>query len=104
MSFEKAREYLKKYDLEKNIMEFETSSATVKEAAQAIGCQEEEIAKTLSFVVDEKPILIVVAGDARIDNSKYKQEFHTKAKMIPFGEVEKLIGHAVRWSMSIWYK
>ena len=104
MSFEKAKEYLKKYNLEDSIMEFNTSSATVKEAADAIGCKEEEIAKTLSFIVDEKPILVVVAGDARIDNSKYKQEFHTKAKMIEFAEVEKNVGHAVRWSMSIWNK
>lgn len=104
MSFEKAKEYLKKNNLEKNIMEFETSSATVKEAADAIGCKEEEIAKTLSFIVNEKPILIVVAGDSRIDNSKFKQEFHNKAKMIAFEEVESLIGHAVRWSLPIWYK
>ena len=95
MSLEKAKEYLKKYGLEDKIMEFPVSSATVEEAAKAINCKEEEIVKTLSFIVDDKPILIAVAGDTKIDNSKYKAEFHTKAKMIPFDIVEKLIGHAV---------
>ena len=95
MSLEKAKEYLKKYGLEDKIMEFPVSSATVEEAAKAINCKEEEIVKTLSFIVDYKPILIAVAGDTKIDNSKYKAEFHTKAKMIPFDIVEKLIGHAV---------
>lgn len=95
MSIEKAKEHLKKYELDKNVMEFTTSSATVEEAAQALNCTEGEIAKTLSFLVEDKPILIVVAGDAKIDNSKYKGEFHKKAKMIPFDEVENLIGHKV---------
>ena len=88
-------EILEKYGLQNNIMEFPVSSATVEEAAKAVNCKEEEIAKTLSFLVEDKPILIVVAGDKKIDNSKYKAEFHTKAKMIPFGEVEQLIGHEV---------
>lgn len=95
MSFLKAKENLQKYGLENKIMEFTVSSATVKEAAKAIGCKEEEIAKTLSFIVSDHPILIVVAGDSKIDNSKFKREFHTKAKMIPFDQVENLIGHAV---------
>lgn len=95
MAIEKAREYLKKYGLESNVMEFDVSSATVEEAAKAVGCSEQEIAKTLSFIVEEKPILIVVSGDSKIDNSKYKAEFHTKAKMIPFENVEEMIGHAV---------
>lgn len=95
MSFLKAKEHLKKYGLDNRVMEFDVSSATVKEAAEALGCEEKDIAKTLSFIVDDKPILIVVAGDSKIDNSKYKAEFHTKAKMIPFDNVEKLIGHAV---------
>lgn len=95
MSIEKAREYLKTYGLDTQIMEFPVSSATVAEAAKALSCEEKEIAKTLSFIVEGKPILIVTAGDAKIDNSKYKAEFHTKAKMIPFEEVEALIGHAV---------
>ena len=95
MSFLKAKENLQKYGLENKIMEFTVSSATVKEAAKAIDCKEEEIAKTLSFIVSDHPILIVVAGDSKIDNSKFKREFHTKAKMIPFDQVENLIGHAV---------
>lgn len=95
MSFQKASEYLKKFNLDNKIMEFEVSSATVYEAAQVINCKEEEIAKTLSFIINDKPILIVVAGDSKIDNSKYKTEFHSKAKMIPFENVEELIGHAV---------
>ena len=95
MPLVKAKEYLQKYGLEDKIMEFDVSSATVEEAAKAINCKEEEIVKTLSFIVDDKPILIAVAGDSKIDNSKFKTEFHTKAKMIPFDSVEKLIGHAV---------
>ena len=83
------------YGLEKRIMEFDVSSATVEEASKAINCKQEEIAKTLSFIVDNTPILIVVSGDSKIDNSKFKTEFHTKAKMIPFDSVEELIGHAV---------
>ena len=95
MSFLKAKEYLKQFELENKIMEFTSSSATVKEAAEALNCKEEEIAKTLSFIVEDKAILIVVAGDKKIDNSKYKAEFHTKAKMIPFENVEELVGHEV---------
>ena len=95
MSLKSATEYLKKFNLEKEIMEFDVSSATVKEAAIALNCEEKEIAKTLSFLINEKPIVIVVAGDAKIDNSKYQKEFQTKAKMIGFDDVEKLVGHAV---------
>lgn len=95
MSLVKAKEHLKKYGLENKIMEFPVSSATVTEAAKAINCKEEEIVKTLSFMVGDKPILIAVAGDSKIDNKKFKEEFGTKAKMISFEEVEPLIGHAV---------
>ena len=95
MPLSKAKEHIQKYGLENNIMEFSVSSATVEEAARAINCREEEIAKTLSFIVDNKPILIVVSGNSKIDNAKYKMEFHVKAKMIPADDVEKLIGHAV---------
>jgi len=95
MSIVKAKEYLKKYKLDKEVLEFPVSSATVKEAADALSCAESDIAKTLSFYIDEQPILIVVAGDKKIDNSKYKEEFHKKAKMIPAPEVEEVIGHAV---------
>ncbi len=93
--FSKAKEHLEKYGMGNHVAEFEVSSATVGEAAIAVGVTEGEIAKTLSFIVEEKPILIVVAGDVKIDNAKYKAEFHAKAKMIPFESVEELIGHAV---------
>ena len=95
MSFEKAKNHLTEYNLQSKIMQFEVSSATVKEAAVAVGCKEAEIAKTLSFVIGESPILIVVAGDCKIDNGKYKARFSTKAKMIAFEDVERLVGHAV---------
>lgn len=95
MSIIRAKEYLKSVGYEERVMEFEVSSATVAEAALAVNCKEGEIAKTLSFLVGEAPILILAAGDAKIDNSKYKKEFATKAKMIPFENVEELIGHAV---------
>ena len=93
MSFKTAKEYLKRYNLEDNIIVFKESCATVKEAAETIGCKEEEIAKSISFLIDEKPILIIASGNAKIDNSKYKQEFHINAKMIPYNEVEDFIGH-----------
>ena len=95
MSLLKAKEVLQRYGLEDRIMEFDVLSSTVKEAAKEINCKEEEIAKTLSFIVEDKPILIVVAGDSKIDNSKFKTEFKTKAKMIPIDNVEEMIGHAV---------
>ena len=95
MSLLKAKEVLQKYGLEDRIMEFDVLSSTVKEASKAINCKEEEIAKTLSFIVEDKPILIVVAGDSKINNSKFKTEFKTKAKMIPIDNVEEIIGHAV---------
>ena len=95
MSFIKAKEYLQKFGLENKVMEFDVSSATVAEAAKAINCKEEEIVKTLSFIVNDKAVLIAVAGDMKIDNSKFKDEFHTKAKMIPFENVEEMVGHAV---------
>lgn len=95
MSLKNVREYLKQYKLDNQILEFPVSSATVKEAAEAIGCREADIAKTMSFLVEEQPIVIVVAGDRKIDNAKYKQEFHKKAKMVPFEQVEDIIGHEV---------
>lgn len=95
MSLEQAKKHLRKYGLEEKVMEFETSSATVQEAAIALNCTEGEIAKTLSFLIEDNPILVVVAGDKKIDNSKYKKEFHQKAKMIPYERVEELIGHHV---------
>lgn len=95
MSLLRAKEHLQKYGLENKIMEFDVSSATVEEAANAIKCKKEEIAKTLSFIIGDKAILIVISGDSKIDNSKFKSEFQTKAKMIPFDNVEELIGHTV---------
>lgn len=95
MSLERAKEYLSKYGLEDRIMEFPVSSATVEEAAKALNCKEEDIVKTLSFIVNDKPILIAVSGNMKIDNKKFKEEFHIKAKMIPFDDVERLTGHAV---------
>lgn len=93
MSLIKVREYLKKYGKDGKIVEFDESSATVAEAAQAIGCGEADIAKTLSFIVDGKPILIVMAGDKRCDNHKYKEFFHEKAHMIPREDLVELVGH-----------
>ena len=95
MSIEKVREYFKTKGIEDRIREFETSSATVALAAQALQCEENRIAKTLSFHLGEDVILIVAAGDAKIDNAKYKAFFGTKAKMLSFEEAEPLIGHAV---------
>ena len=95
MSFIKAKDYLKQFNLEDKIMEFDVSSATVEEAAKAINGVEGEIVKTLSFLVNENPILIALAGDSKIDNAKYRKEFNVKAKMIPFDDVENLIGHNV---------
>jgi len=95
MSLVKAKEYLNKYGLDNKVIEFDVSSATVEEAAIALKCEPKFIAKTLSFLVCDKPILIVVSGDSKIDNAKYKKEFKVKAKMIPFDDVEELIGHKV---------
>ena len=95
MSLERVKKYFEKFGVKDSIMEFDVSSATVELAAKALGCEEARIAKTLSFLVEENPILIVAAGDVKIDNAKYKSTFHTKAKMLKFEEVEQLIGHAV---------
>lgn len=95
MSLKNAKEYLKKFGLDNKVKEFDTSSATVKEAALALNCKEAEIAKTLSFLVGGKPILIVTAGNRKIDNAKYKAIFQEKAKMLKADEVEPLIGHKV---------
>ena len=95
MSIEKVREYFKEYGIEDKIREFDVSSATVALAAEALGCEGARIAKTLSFLVGEKTILIVAAGDARIDNRKYKDKFGAKAKMLEHDEVTERIGHAV---------
>ncbi|MGN0113715.1 MAG: YbaK/EbsC family protein [Acutalibacteraceae bacterium] len=93
MSLEKAKNHLEKFGLADRIHEFDVSSATVELAAKALGCAEAEIAKSMAFIVEDKPIIIVCAGDTKIDNSKFKAMFHTKAVMIKFGELEPLIGH-----------
>lgn len=95
MSIERVKAYFDKFEMADRIQEFEVSSATVELAAAALGCEPERIAKTLSFLLDGQAVLIVAAGDARIDNSKYKAKFGKKAKMISFDEVENYIGHAV---------
>lgn len=95
MSVERVKQYFKQYGIENRIQELEKSSATVRLAAKALGCEPERIAKTLSFKVEEEPILIVIAGDVKIDNAKYKVKFNTKAKMLNIEEVEELIGHKV---------
>ena len=95
MAIERAREYLKQFDMDGKMLEFETSSATVELAAQAAGVIPARIAKTLSFMTPEGPILVVTAGDMKIDNPKFKAQFHAKAKMLGHDEVEALVGHGV---------
>ena len=95
MSLEKARAWLGQYGMEDRILTFEVSCATVELAAKALHCEPGRIAKTLSFVVNDQVILLVTAGDVRIDNAKYKAQFGTKAKMVKAEEAEQLIGHAV---------
>lgn len=95
MSIERVRAYFRNYEMEDRILEFEVSNATVELAAVAVGCEPGRIAKTLSFMVGERPILIVAAGDARVDNAKYKAQFGKKAKMLTPDEAAALIGHAV---------
>lgn len=95
MAIDKVREYFGKFGMESRIMEFEVSSATVELAAKALNCEGARIAKSLSFMVSEKPILIICAGDTKIDNAKYKAYFGEKARMLQFDQVEPLIGHVV---------
>lgn len=95
MSIIKVRNYFKNYNMEDRILEFDSSSKTVALAAQTLGVKEEMIAKTLSFSVNDKTILIVTSGTAKIDNAKYKEKFHTKARMLNINEVEKMVGHEV---------
>ncbi len=94
MAIDKVKAYFSQFGMEDRIMEMDQSSATVELAAQAVGCEPCRIAKTMSFLQGDKAILIVTAGDARVDNKKYKACFKTKAKMIPYDQVEQWIGHA----------
>ncbi len=95
MSIERVRQYFEPYGMTDRIREFPVSSATVELAAAALGCEGCRIAKTLSFSVDEAAVLIVAAGDARVDNGKFKAFFHTKARMLSPQEAADLVGHAV---------
>ena len=111
MSLVKAEEDLKKKGMLDRVIHLAASTATVAEAAEALGVEPGMIAKTLSFLQEEKPVLILTEGTAKIDNRKYKDTFHIKAKMIPFEEVETQVGHApggvsvsTKMSSSIWTK
>ena len=95
MSIERVKAYFRAYGLEENIQEFEVSSATVQLAAEALHCEPQRIAKTLSFMINGDAVLVVTAGDAKIDNAKYKAQFGLKAKMLSPEEVERMVGHAV---------
>ena len=95
MAIEKVREFFRSFGMEDRIMEFDVSSATVELASQALGCEPSRIAKSLSFITPDGPVLVVAAGDAKIDNPKYKAQFSTKAKMLTPEQAVELIGHAV---------
>ena len=95
MSVEKVKQYFEGFGIADRIKEFNVSSATVELAAQAIGCEPQRIAKSLTFMVGDEPVMIVAAGDARIDNPKYKAQFGAKAKMLTPEQAVELIGHAV---------
>ncbi len=95
MAIERVIEYFKSFGAEDKIKQFEVSSATVELAAQALGCEGARIAKTMSFLVDDHAVLVVTAGDMRIDNPKFKAFFHTKAKMLSPEQVDELVGHSI---------
>lgn len=95
MAIEKVREYFTGCGMADSILEFDSSSATVELAAQALSCEPRRIAKSLSFMLGEEPILVVTAGDAKVDNAKYKAKFGKKAKMLTPDEVVQFIGHAI---------
>lgn len=95
MSFEKAKQYLDSKGYGDRVSVFEVSSATVELAAKALGTEEARIAKSMTFSVEDKPIMVICAGDTKVDNHKYKEFFHKKASMLSFEQVEALIGHKV---------
>ena len=95
MALEKVKAFFEAYGINERVLEFEVSSATVALAAQALGCEEARIAKTLSFDINGKTVLVVTSGDMKVDNPKFKQHFLAKAKMLSFDEVEARVGHAV---------
>ena len=93
MSYERVKNYFEKIGLSDRITEHELTGDTVEHAAEMIGCTPAEIAKALSFLVNEKPVMVVMAGDARVNSSKFKARFHQKPTMVPREDVERLIGH-----------
>ena len=95
MSIERVKVYFRQYGMEDRVREEEHSSATVEEAAETLGCEPQRIAKTLSFYLGDSVILVVMAGDHKIDNKKYRKQFGCKAHMLKFEDVEPMIGHAV---------
>lgn len=95
MALDRARDHLELHGLADRLIVLERSSATVAEAAEAVGTEPERIAKTLSFLVDGAPVLVVAAGDARIDNAAFKREFGCKPRMLAADDVERLVGHAI---------
>ena len=95
MAIEKVKRHFEEIGEPERVIEFEESTATSELAAQALGCEVGRIAKTISLMVKGKPILILLAGDMKVDNKKFKTQFGTRPKMIPIDEVERLIGHAV---------
>lgn len=95
MAIDRVREYFRQFGIEDRIIEFDVSSATVELAAQALNCEGKRIGKSLSFQTSDSVVIILTAGDARIDNSKYKKYFGIKAKMLSFEDAERLTGHAV---------
>lgn len=95
MAIENVKKYFKERGMDNRILEFDVSSATVELAAAALHCEPQRIAKTLSFMVEDHAVLVVAAGDAKIDNSKYKSQFHKKAKMLSPEEAKAFVGHAV---------
>ena len=95
MAIDKVKKYFKQFNMEDKVIEFDVSSATVELAAKALNTEGKRIAKTMSFRLKDRFILILLAGDARISNSKYKEYFHEKAHMLKYDEVEEIIGHPV---------
>ena len=93
MAIEKVIDYFKTLGAEYKIIQFEVSSATVELAAQALGCDGAHIAKSMAFLMDDNAVIVVTAGDMKIDNPKFKAQFHTKAKMVPPADLPALVGH-----------
>ena len=95
MSLSSVRKYLEQYGADRGIIELTESSATVQLAAAALHTEEDQIAKSLSFLIGDQPVIVVVSGKSKVDNHKFKERFHTKAKMIPGADVERLTSHPV---------